>query len=158
MKYPKAVWLIVTFYLLIVLVGAGQIFWAFRFGTDYKTPTMDGFCMIYRMILSLGVITLFALRRRTSLYWTIAIECATNIFVTLFFTYDAFWYICRSKDTEELQEIVTWSGIHIGWNAILCLISIVILGYIMAAWKQLTQPSVAPLPRDPQPGHSDGER
>jgi hypothetical protein len=145
MKYPKAIWLIVTFYLLIVVVGAGQIFWSFRFGTDYKTPTMDGFYMIYRTILSLSVIILFVLRRSTSLYWSITIESVTNIFVNLFFIYYTFWHICRSVNTKEFQEIVDWVGIYTGWNALLCLISIVILGYIMATWKQLlTQPATAP--------------
>jgi hypothetical protein len=137
--YPKALWLIVAFYLLIIVVGAGQIFWAFRFGDDYKNPTMDGFYMVYRMILAIGVIILFGLRQRQFLYWTIAIESATNIFVNLYYVYYALWHVFRSESAEQFHEIVTWCGFYTGWNATLCLISIVILGYIMTTWKRLTQ-------------------
>jgi hypothetical protein len=143
-KYPKAMWLITAFYGLIIVVGMGQIFWAYRYGTDYKNPTMDGFYMIYRLMLSLAVILLFALRRRDSLYWTISIESATNAFVNLYFIYYALWHICRSESDQQFREIVEWFGIQIGWNAILCLISMVILGYMITTWKRLTtQPSPA---------------
>lgn len=142
-KYPKAIWLIAAFYFLIILVGAGQIFWAYQYGTNYKNPTMDGFYMIYRMLLSLCVVLLFALRRRASLYWTITIESSANIFATLYFIYYALWHLCRSESPQQFREIVEWFGMYPGWNAILCLISAVILGYLIANWKQLTQQSGA---------------
>ena len=156
-KYPRAIWLITGFYCLIIAIGAGQIFWAYRYGTDYKNPTMDGFYMIYRLILSLAVVMLFALRRRASLYWTISIESATNIFVNLYFIYYALWHICKSESAEQFREIVDWVGIQTGWNAILCLISTVILGYMVTTWKRLvTQPSPSPY-SSPGAGSESGE-
>lgn len=130
-------WLIATVYLLIIVVGAVQIFWAFRYGNDYKSPTIDGFYMIYRMILSLCVIFLFTMQRRALLCWTIIIESATNIFVSLYFIYYALWYICQSESAEQFQVIVAWSWIHTVCSAFLCLISIAVLGYIISTWKQV---------------------
>jgi hypothetical protein len=139
-KYPKPLWLIAFFYLLIVIVGGGQTFWSFRFGDEFKEPTNDGFYMLYRLAFALTILFLFILRRRTSLYWVIVIEASTNIFATGFTIYYALWYIICSDTTQEFQAMVSWFGAQTGWNALLCLISTVILGYMIATWKALMIP------------------
>ncbi len=153
-RYPRPLWLIAIFYLLIVIVGGGQVFWAFRFGDEFKEPTNDGFYMLYRMAFSLAILTLFALRRRASLCWAIVIEAASNIFATGFTIYYALWYIVRSGNEDELQSMVSWLGAQTGWNSLLCLISLVILGYMIAAWKELMalpEGSAYGAPGAPQP-------
>lgn len=136
-NYPKAMWLIIGFYALIVIVGGGQILWAYRFGDSFDEPTIHGFYMVYRIILSLGIIALFSLARRAPLYWMIVIESATNIFVTLYAIYCALWLVCACESWVQVLDTVGRCGIITGWNALLCLISAVILGYMVANWNRL---------------------
>jgi hypothetical protein len=135
-KYPIAIKLIIAFYALVVLVGVGQIMWAFRYGTDYASPTIDGFYMMCRLVLSVCVIFLFILRRRASLYWVLAAESVANIFVILHYIYSAIWLIFQCENMAEVRGIITYIGVELGWNSILMLISIVILGYVIATFKK----------------------
>jgi len=145
--YSKPLWLIAAFYALTVIVGTGQIYWAFRFGVSYSYPSDDGFYMLYRMAFSIAILLLFALKHRESLFWAIVIESATNIFATGYFIYIAVWHIVCSENMEEFRELVSLLAPQTGWNSLLCLISAIILGYMISNWNVLMSQPIFPADR-----------
>ena len=136
-KYSIAIKLIITFYILTVIVGVGQIWWEIKLGEVYESPTVDGFYMGYRLILSIAAIVLFFVRKRVALYWVMAIDSTINIFIALFCIYCFFWYPIQYKSLETARYMVEEAGIEAGWNSLLLLISCIILGYIISTFKNI---------------------
>lgn len=140
--YPKPIKLIAGFYALVVLVGTGQIVLAFLHGDDYTSPTIIGFYMIHRVALSVCALLLFILRKRIALYWVLIWESATNIFFMLHYLYMFIWLVFLCQNTEKIRRLIAYVGLELGWNVFLMLISITIIAYVIATFKNIiVQPS-----------------
>ena len=134
-KFTTPMKLIIAFYVLVVTIGIAQIVWALRYGAEYRSPTIEGFYMIHRTLLSACAILLFILRKSIALYWVLAWESATNIFFMLHYIYMLIWLTFQCQNIAEIRQIIAYVGLELGWNSILMLISITIVGYVISTFK-----------------------
>jgi len=134
-KYSIASKLILAFYVLVTIVGAGQISWEVNFGDVYESPDFTGFYWGFRLILCIAILTLFALRTRTAVFWVMAIDSAINIFSGLFCIYPFLWCLLKHRNVEIVRIFIEIAGLEMGWNSLLTIISGIILGYSISSLK-----------------------
>jgi len=151
-KYKKTFRLIYAYYMLIVLIGIGQIFWAIKFGWEYNEPDVGGFYMITRLLLAVTVLAFMFLKMRRRLCWTIIIETSMNIFVGTYMIYYLVWHLIRSASENRFAEVLKIVRVSFAWDVALVSISVAILYFMINKWNEIEiQPAATAVSADAPP-------